>query len=92
MTAPNQTITKYIELYDLLCEKMLEDTRQNNVDAKRKIDSGASADDMQAFYVAQRKKWAFMDKMISGMSTQKVSKATLAAVREILGDELDQYL
>ena len=40
MTAPNQTITKYIELYDLLCEKMLEDTRQNNVDAKRKIDSG----------------------------------------------------
>ena len=92
MAAPNQQITNYVELYDLLCEKMIEDTRHSSQEAKRLHESGSSDDELHTFYVDQRKKWAFMDKMASGMKTHKISKATLAEVRAILGDELDQYL
>ena len=92
MAAPNQSITKYVELYDRLCEKMIEDSLRSSKEAKLMIAAGSSDDEMQAFYVEHRKKWAFMDKMASGMNTHKVSKATLAEVRAILGDELDQYL
>ena len=92
MAAPNQPITKYNELYDLLCNRSWEATRQHSKDIKEKMDAGISDDELQALEIAYRKKWAFMDKMIAGMETQKVSKTTLKDIRAILGDELDQYL
>ena len=92
MAAPNQPITKYVELYDRLCEKMEEDEQQFAQEAEREIADGTAADKLQAFYVAHRTKWAFMHKMIDGMKTHKVSKATLAEIRAILGDELNPYL
>ena len=92
MAAPNQPVTKYVELYDLLCEKMIEDPQRSTQEAKLMIANGCSDDEMQEFYVAHRKKWAFMDKMASGMKMHNVSKATLAEVRAILGDELNPYL
>lgn len=92
MAAPSQPITKYNELYDLLCKKMQEDSHQHNMNIESKTKMGISADDLQALFVAHREKWAFMEKMIAGMKNQKVSEATLKEVRAILGDELDQYL
>ena len=92
MAAPNQSITKYVELYDRLCEKMMEDNYSSSKESKLKIAAGSSDDELQEYFVSHRKKWAFMDKMASGMKTHKVSKATLAEVRAILGDELDQYM
>lgn len=55
MAAPNQPIAKYVELYDLLCEKLIEDTRQTSQESRRMIAAGASEDEMQAFFVAHRK-------------------------------------
>ena len=93
MAAPSQPIAKFDELNTYLLECMMEDTPRHHQELTECMNSADyTYEKYHALVVQFREKWLVMDKLIASNKSHMVSKATLKAIRDIIGNELDQYL
>lgn len=88
MAAPSQPITKYDELFDYLFSQVQEECK-HVVQAR---ENGLSKEEIDALDERIIAKIRITDKLIEHKDIRKVSKVTMKALRDLMGDELNQYL